>query len=215
MGNGPSLPGLQRGRWPKLGSYGKNQIFGPKNKISGPKKEHFLTLTKFWPRQGKVVQTKKYPFPKYMSVFKQSLGVCFFGKTWIFGQRNTFPPNVKVAVSPYFRLGPSLLSLWVNILIARTVPPSFVDDGPKLRVLIIAKWHKCEMAKKRGEPKKWPIARKRSFFLRGGPNGKVGALGILVICHVDKNCDYKTNKLLFFPKYPNFWTKLHIFVPKN
>ena len=83
------------GHQQKLGSYGKNQIFGPKNKISGPKKEHFLTLTKFWPRQGKVVQTKKYPFPKYMSVFKQSLGVCFFWKNVDFWPKKHFSAKRK------------------------------------------------------------------------------------------------------------------------
>ena len=38
--------------------------------------------------------------------------------------------------------------------VARTVPPSFVDRGPKLRVLIIAKWEWPEMAKNQGEPQK-------------------------------------------------------------
>ena len=39
-----------------------------------------------------------------------------------------------------------------HFVIARTVPPSFADHGPKLRVLIIAKWEWPEMAKNRGEP---------------------------------------------------------------
>ena len=38
VGNEPSLRELQMGRRPKLGSYGENQIFGPKTEISGPKK---------------------------------------------------------------------------------------------------------------------------------------------------------------------------------
>ena len=49
----------------KLGSYGKNWIFGPKNEILGPKKGiHFLGLAMFWPRLEKVVQRKKVPLPK-------------------------------------------------------------------------------------------------------------------------------------------------------
>ena len=35
---------------------------------------------------------------------------------------------------------------------SRTVPQSFVDQGPKLRVLILAKWNKPDMAKNRDEP---------------------------------------------------------------
>ena len=65
VGNEPCLPGLQTGGWPKLGLYAKNRIFGPKTKISGPKKNiNFLTLTMFWPGPEKVVQRKKLPFPK-------------------------------------------------------------------------------------------------------------------------------------------------------
>ena len=49
----------------KLGSYGKNRIFGPKTEILGQKKgTHFLGFTMFWPRPKKVVQRKKGPLPK-------------------------------------------------------------------------------------------------------------------------------------------------------
>ena len=64
MGNDPPLRGLQMGPWPKLGTYGKNWIFRPKTKISGPKKPHCFPLTMFWPHPEKVVQRKKLPFPK-------------------------------------------------------------------------------------------------------------------------------------------------------
>ena len=47
---------------------------------------------------------------------------------------------------------------------AGTVPPSFVDENPKLRVLTIAEWEWPEKAKNRGEPRKCPIDRKRNFF---------------------------------------------------
>ena len=51
-----------------------------------------------------------------------------------------------------------------NLLKFRPVPPSFVDHGPKLRVLLLAKWKCFEMAKNRGESRKWPIAWKRNSF---------------------------------------------------
>ena len=35
---------------------------------------------------------------------------------------------------------------------ARTVSPSFVYDGPKLRVLMIVKWEWPDAAKRRGNP---------------------------------------------------------------
>ena len=53
-------------------------------------------------------------------------------------------------------------------------------------------------------PEKWPLARKQKFF-RGGPNGKIVAPGILVICSVDKNCDYHTTNLLFAPNIQLVW----------
>ena len=65
-----------------------------------------------------------------------------------------------------------------HFLMAQTVPPSSVDHGPKLRVLIIGKWEWPEMAKNRGEPRKM--------------KGKVVAPGILVISPDDKNRDSKT-----------------------
>ena len=51
------------GHQPKLGSYGKNWIFGQKNEIFGPKKGiHFWGFTMFWPQPEKVVQRKKSAF---------------------------------------------------------------------------------------------------------------------------------------------------------
>ena len=59
VGNQPSCRGLKIGHRPKLGSYGKNRIFGPKTEILGPKKNiHFCTLTMFLQRPEKVVQRK-------------------------------------------------------------------------------------------------------------------------------------------------------------
>ena len=41
-----------------------------------------------------------------------------------------------------------------NFYMARTFPPSFVENGPKLNVLVIVKWEWPETAKKSGDPKK-------------------------------------------------------------
>ena len=56
---------LQMPHLQKSGSYLKKLTFGQKSGFLGPKKkDHFLRLTIFWPSPGKVVKTKKYPFPK-------------------------------------------------------------------------------------------------------------------------------------------------------
>ena len=51
------------------GCVAKIGFLGQKTDISGYKKKHFWLDTLFWPRPGKVVRTKKYPFPKWKSVF--------------------------------------------------------------------------------------------------------------------------------------------------
>ena len=76
----------------------------------------------------------------------------------------------------------------------RMLPPSFVKNGPKFSVFIIAKWHKPEMAKN---------------------NGKVVAPGLLVICPVYRNRVYHTKNWLLAPNIPIFRSKLHIFVPSS
>ena len=63
-------------------------------------------------------------------------------------------------------------------------------------------------------PQKWPIARKENFFW-GGPNGKVVALGIMVICPADKNCNYQTKNWILAPNIQIFGSKKHIFVPSG
>merc|ERR1712107_302632 len=52
------------------------------------------------------------------------------------------------------RTGPGPLSFWVIFLMARTIPPSFLEIGPKLRVVapLTRRWPKT--AKNRGEPQK-------------------------------------------------------------
>ena len=55
--------------------------------------------------------------------------------------------------------------MWVIFLVARTVPPSFVDYGPKLRVLILAIGNWPVMAKNRGEPQKMTPISEMEIFL--------------------------------------------------
>ena len=57
------------------------------------------------------------------------------------------------------------LSFWVIFLMARTIPPSFVEIGPKLRVvaLLTRQWPKT--AKNRGEPQKMTPSSETENFL--------------------------------------------------
>ena len=47
---------------------------------------------------------------------------------------------------------------------AKTVPPNFLDDGPKLSVLIIANWEWPEMGENRGEPRKMTPSSETEFY---------------------------------------------------
>ena len=52
-------------------------------------------------------------------------------------------------------------------------------------------------------------------FFWGGPNGKVVAPGVLVICPGDKDRGSKTKKWLLAPNTRILWSKLHIFFPSG
>ena len=56
------------------------------------------------------------------------------------------------------------MSFWVIFLMARTVPPSFVENSPKLWVLIPMIRHKPKRAKNRGEPRKMTHCWETEFF---------------------------------------------------
>ena len=62
VGNERSLQGLQTGRWPKLGSCGKNWIFWPKTKILCPKKKPLLNRHHVLATTGKSCSKKKVAF---------------------------------------------------------------------------------------------------------------------------------------------------------
>ena len=52
-------------------------------------------------------------------------------------------------------------------------------------------------------------------FYWGGSNGKVLALGVLVICPTDKNPDFKTKKMTYGPKFQFCWVKIAHFRPEQ
>ena len=93
------------------------------------------------------------------------------------------------------------------------VPPRFLDYGSKLReirvLLILGDW--LEMAKNRGEGSENDPHFGNGCL--GGPNGKVVAPDIQVICPVDKKRDSKIKKNgLLAPNIQIFGSKLHIFI---
>ena len=76
---------------------------------------------------------------------------CFFGEKTDFGPKHRFsakPKNGRFSIIP----SGTRTVVIVGHFLDGPVPPSFVENGPKLRVLIIAKWEWPEMAKNRGEP---------------------------------------------------------------
>ena len=166
------MPRAKNGSLTKIGVVWQKSDFWAKNRNFGPKKGgHFCTLTMFWPRPEKVVQRKKCLCPNNQG------GKCHFG--WFFGVRpifrpkTTFRPNVKTPVSPWFRPGPGLLSFYVIFLMARTIPPSFVEIGPKLRVVAPLTWEWPKTAKNRGEPQKMTPSPETEIFLGVVPMGKL------------------------------------------
>ena len=58
---------------------------------------------------------------------------------------------------------------------ARTIPPSFVEIGPKLRVVALLMWEWPKTAKNRGEPQKMTPSSETEIFFGGGSDGKVVA----------------------------------------
>ena len=91
-----------------------------------------------------------------------------------------FWPKKQFSANPTngcFSVIPARTGSVVIFLMAWTVPPSFVENGPKLRVLIL-NWHKPRRAKKRGEP--WKIWPKIGICGHFGPN--IGIFG--PFCHM-------------------------------
>ena len=168
--------------WQKSEFFAKSRDFGPQKRDSLLAGHHVLATT------GKVVQRKKLRLPK----------------------KNTFRLNVKTTVSPLFWTG-SVVILG-HFLMARTVPPNFVENGPKLRVLIPLSWHKPKTAKNRGEPQKMTPSLETEFFFGWfrWESCSPGYSGHLF--HQQKSRSLN-KKLTFGPKYPNFGVKKAHFRP--
>ena len=77
-GNEQYLRGLQTGCWPKLGSYGKKRIFGPKTEIWGQKQHPLPNGHHVLAKTGKNCSKKKVPFSKINISVLTNFG-CFFG----------------------------------------------------------------------------------------------------------------------------------------
>ena len=144
------------GHQPKLGSYGKNWIFGPKKRRSLFYSNHVLATT------GKSCSKIKIPSSGGNIIFWRYLG-WFFGIICIFGQKATFQLNIIRAVSLWFHWTGSVVILG-HFLMAKTVPPSFVENGPKLRVLIIVIGEGPKTAKIRDEPQKMTYCAETNFL---------------------------------------------------
>ena len=104
------------------------------------------------------------------------------------------------------------LSFWVIFLMTRMVPLSFVEIGPKLRVVAPLTWEWPKTAKNRCEPQKMTPSSETEFFL-GWFQCKIcspGYSGHLLYWQTSQSL-YK--KLTFGPKYSNFWVKKAHFHP--
>ena len=83
----------------KMDFQAKIWIFQPLNKLSLLYANHVLIST----RQS--LANKKVPFSQ-MIMGPGPFGGVFIGKKWIFDPFFYFQPNIKLAVSPFFLMGP-------------------------------------------------------------------------------------------------------------
>ena len=108
----------------------------------------------------------------------------------------------KTAIPPSILARTQNPSITINMFRKLKHDVSFVDLGQKLRVVALLSRHSPKMAKIQEEP--WKTTRTSEMKKnRSRSNGKIVALGVLVICIVDKNRSPKKNT--FGPKYQNFW----------
>ena len=141
MGYEPSLRGLQMAHRPKMGSYGKNWIFGPKAEILGPKKIHFLILSMFWPRPEKVVQRKEYPFwPINGQIWPNLCILGHFGPNiGIFGQFCPLPNQKTLRRRCLCGFSVMLIpKLLLSLVKIRIFCPKTTKFSPKLAFLVIS-----------------------------------------------------------------------------
>ena len=132
------MPRAKNGSLTKIGVVWQKMDFWTKNRDFGPKKKHtLLGISHVLATTGKSCSKKKVAFSQ-MNNMNQSLR-----KFWvIFWVRTHFSPknhisaeckNVRFSAIPAQTGSIVILG---HFFMARTVPPSFVENGPKLRVLI-------------------------------------------------------------------------------
>ena len=149
----------------KSGLYGKNQIFGQKPKFWAKKKEVTFGDS---PCSGhdrkKLFKEKSCLCPNNQGEKCHFWGDFFGGKTHFLGQKPLFRPKRKNARFSVIPARTGSVVLLGHFLMARTIPPSFVEIGPKLRVVapLTLEWPKT--AKNRGEPQKMTPSPERNFF---------------------------------------------------
>ena len=86
------------GHRPKLGSYGKNRIFGPKTEISGPKKT-LLDSSHVMAKAGKSCSKKKVPLSRINTRLLGNFGCFFVDKTHFWAKKH-FSDKHKTVISP-------------------------------------------------------------------------------------------------------------------
>ena len=139
-------------------------FLGQKPRFRAQKKPTSQLQQCFRHDQKKLLKEKRTLFQnRYKSLKKFRV---FFLVKCFFGQKNTFWLNVKTAVSQQTQPGLGQLSFWVIFLMAGTVPQSFVENGPKLRLLITERWWEFpETAKNGGEPQKITDSSETDFWV--------------------------------------------------
>ena len=114
----------------------------------------------------------------------------FLGLAPVFGRFGLVSDSLKVFQMTVLTFMTQRNSMIRRYLMIQTVPPTFIENGPKLKVLILMNQHKPKRAKNRGGPWKMTHSSETEIF-SGRSNGNIVAPGIHEICSVDKNCDYQ------------------------
>ena len=99
VGAANKISNLYQSQKDLFGIVWQNWIFRPKTEILGPKKHTLLNSNHVLATTGKSCSKKKVAFSQINISLLRNFG-WFFGLKPIFGQKNTFRPNIKTAVSP-------------------------------------------------------------------------------------------------------------------
>jgi len=120
---------------PKVGNERSLRIFRPKDKISGPKKRSLLNSNHVLATTGKNCPKKKVAFSRINVSLSRNFG--FFGVKMHFWPKKHFLAERKNGLFSVIPAWTGSVVILGHFLMAQTVPRSFVENGPKLRVLIL------------------------------------------------------------------------------